>query len=79
MRLIILLIAVIFVGFLLEKQFNTNNSDSNIETYSGITKDGAVAAPKSQKDIQKLRKDLNGLLQDSADRQSKSIEQSLNK
>jgi uncharacterized membrane protein YraQ (UPF0718 family) len=75
MRLFLLLITAVIIGFLLEKQLNTSSSDSNTEAYSGIPENGAVPnAPKSQQDIQKLRKDLNKLMQDTADKRAGSTE-----
>jgi uncharacterized membrane protein YraQ (UPF0718 family) len=79
MRLVLLLITALIIGFLLEKQLNTSSSDSNTETYSGIPENGAVPnAPKSREDIQNLRKDLNNLMQNTTDKRNDSIEQSLN-
>ena len=69
MRLILLLVAVLFVGFLLEKQLNTGSSDTGIENTTG---DSAVQAPKNKEDLQNLRKDLNKLMQDTADRRAES-------
>jgi len=71
MRLILLLVAVLFVGFLLEKQLNTGSSDTRIENTTG---DSAVQAPKNKEDLQNLRKDLNKLMQDSADKRAGSAE-----
>jgi len=71
MRLILLLVAVLFAGFLLEKQLNTGSSDTRIENTTG---DSAVQAPKNKEDLQNLRKDLNKLMQDSADKRAGSAE-----
>jgi uncharacterized membrane protein YraQ (UPF0718 family) len=79
MRLVLLLITALIIGFLLEKQLNTSSSGSNTETYSGIPENGAVPnAPKSQKEIKNLREDLNNLVLDNADKRNEHIEQSLN-
>ncbi len=67
MRLILLLVAVLFVGFLLEKQLNTGSPDTAIENTTG---DSAVQAPKNKEDLQNLRKDLNKLMQDSANKRA---------
>jgi uncharacterized membrane protein YraQ (UPF0718 family) len=72
MRLVLLLITAVIIGFLLEKQLNTSSSDSSTKAYSGIPENGA--APKSQQDIQKLRKDLNKLMRDTADKRAESTE-----
>jgi uncharacterized protein (UPF0333 family) len=78
MRLILLLISVIFVGFLLEKQFNSSVSDSEIEASSSNTENNVVPkAPQNQKDLLKLKNDLNNLILESADKRSKSIDQPL--
>ena len=71
MRLILLLVAVLFAGFLLEKQLNTGSSDTRIENTTG---DSALQAPKNKEDLQNLRKDLNKLMQDSADKRAGSAE-----
>lgn len=76
MRLVLLLIIALIIGFLLEKQLNTSSSDSNAESYSGIPENGAVPnAPKSREDIQKLRGDLNKLMLDVANERDDSIKQ----
>lgn len=75
MRLVLLLITAVIIGFLLEKQLNTSSSNSNTEGYSGIPENGAVPnAPKSREDIQNLRKDLNKLMQNAADKRAESTE-----
>jgi hypothetical protein len=71
MRLILLLVAVLFVGFLLEKQFNTGSSDTSFENSTG---DSAVQAPKNKEDLQNLKKDLNKLMQNTADKRAGSAE-----
>ena len=71
MRLILLLIAVVFIGFLLEKQFNADSVDSSIESTTG---NSAVQAPKNKEDLQNLRKDLNKLMQDTVDKRAGSAE-----
>lgn len=79
MRLIILLVSVVFVGFLLEKQFNPSTSNSDIEASSNNTENNVVPTPpKNQKDLLKLKNDLNNLMLNTADKRSKSIDQSLN-
>ncbi len=78
MRLILLLFSVIFIGFLLEKQFNTSVSNSEIENSSSNAVNNVVPkTPQDQKDLLKLKSDLNNLMQDSADKRSKSIDPSL--
>lgn len=76
MRLILLLITVVVVGFLLDKQLNTNSTNSNIEASS----DNSVVPkpPTNKKEILKLKDDLNQLMLDTADKRSERIEQSLN-
>jgi len=76
MRLVLLLISALVIGFLLEKQLNISSSDSNAKIFSSMTEN--VAIPKSQEDIQKLRKDLNNLMQDTSDKTNKRIEEILN-
>ena len=71
MRLILLLVAVLFIGFLLEKQFNAGSSEPDIENTTG---DSAAQAPKNKEDLQNLRKDLNKLMQDTADKRAGSTE-----
>ena len=71
MRLILLLVAVLLIGFLLEKQLNTGSSDTGIEN---TTSDSAVQAPKNKADLQNLKKDLNKLLQGSANKRAGSTE-----
>jgi len=66
MRLILLLIAVVFIGFLLEKQFNTSSPASSKKDAT----DSATQAPKNKEDLQNLRKDLNKLMQDSANKRA---------
>ncbi|MEH6448885.1 MAG: hypothetical protein V7765_09460 [Oleispira sp.] len=64
------------MGFLLDKQLNTNSSNSNIETSS----DNSVVPtpPRNQQEILELKEDLNQLMLDTADKRSERIEQSLN-
>lgn len=72
MRLILVLITALVIGFLLEKQLN---AQKEIDTASESAENSVVPkAPKNKDDLQKLRKDLNNLIQDSADKRAKSIE-----
>ncbi|CCK76006.1 MAG: hypothetical protein KBT75_05100 [Oleispira antarctica] len=74
MRLVLLLITALLIGFLLEKQLNARSSDSNTKPYSGITEEGvAPSPPKSQQDIKKLREDLNNLMLDTTDKEEKIL------
>jgi uncharacterized membrane protein YraQ (UPF0718 family) len=76
MRLVLLLITALIIGFLLEKQLNTSSLDSNTETYSGIPENGSVpVAPKSREDIHNIRKDLNNLMRATVDKINGNIEQ----
>lgn len=72
MRLILVLITALVVGFLLEKQLNTQ---AEIDTASKDSENSVVPKPPSNKeDLLKLRKDLNNLIQDSAENRAQSIE-----
>ncbi len=76
MRLILLLITAVVIGFLLEKQLGSNSTDSEI----GYSENNVLPKPpKNKQDLQNLKKDLNQLMQDTKDKRAKNIEQTLNK
>jgi hypothetical protein len=72
MRLILVLITALVIGFLLEKQLNTQ---AEIDSAAKGSENSVVPKPpRNKEDLQKLRKDLNILIQDSAEKRAKSIE-----
>jgi hypothetical protein len=77
MRLILLLITVVIVGFLLDKNINTDSSDTEY-SLDKIENGIVPEPPRNQKEVLKLKQDINKLMLDTADKRSKSIEQSLN-
>jgi hypothetical protein len=79
MRLILLLISVVFIGFILEKQFNSSSENTDAEASTNAAEQSALTrTPKNQQDLIKLKSGLNNLIIESADKRSKSIDQSLN-
>lgn len=72
MRLVLLLIAVVVIGFLMDKQLNT--TESNASPNSSISNSATPKPPRNSEDLLKLKKDLNQLMQDTADKRAKSIE-----
>ena len=80
MRLILLLISVVFIGFILEKQFNSSSENTGAEASSNAAEQSTLTrTPKNQQDLIKLKNGLNDLMLDSADKRAKRIDQSLNK
>jgi uncharacterized membrane protein YraQ (UPF0718 family) len=75
MRLILLLITAVIIGFLLEKQLGSNSTESEI----GHSENNVVPKPpRNKQDLQNLKKDLNQLMLDTKDKKAENIKQTLN-
>ena len=78
MKLISLLIALLIIGFLVNKQLN---SSSSLKEHDDISDNKNISTPKvptSPKDVKKFEKEMNDFMQDAAAQKAKRMEDALN-
>jgi len=79
MKLISLLVALLLIGLLIAKQLKPNSSSNDIENILGSEKFTTPKVPTSPQELQAFENDINKLIQDSADKRARELEESLNK
>lgn len=78
MKLILLLIALLIVGLLVNKQLSSSAPSTR---YDGVAGSEDVTVPKIPtvpEGVHKFEKDMNELIMDSADKRAKQLEKSMN-
>jgi hypothetical protein len=78
MKLILLLIALLIVGLLVNKQLNSSSPNTR---YGDVADSEDVIVPKIPvvpEDVPKFEKEMKDFIMDSADKRAKKIEESLN-
>jgi len=78
MKLISLLIALLIIGFLVQKQLDSSSSSTEYEDIMSHENITVPKVPSAPKEVQKFEKDINNFMLDTADQRTKEIEESLN-
>ncbi len=78
MRIISLLIALLIIGFLVNKQLDSNSSSREYEDIISNENITVPKVPTAPNGIQKFEKDMNEFMLNAADQRAKELEKSLN-
>ena len=79
MRIILLLLTLLIVGFLVKTQLDSSSLPIGYEGVTGSEGKAHPNIPSSPKDIKKFEQDINDFILDSADKRSKELEEALSK
>ena len=77
MKLISLLIALLLIGLLVNKQLNSSSSQKQLEELTDIEDVDVPKVPSSPEDINKFEDEINEFVLDSADKRAKKFEENL--